>query len=40
MGKSFDLILSGGEVVNHDGVSFRDIGVIGGRMANEAIDAN
>ena len=33
MGKSFDLILSGGELVNHDGVSFRDVGVIGGRIA-------
>jgi dihydroorotase len=33
MSKSFDLILSGGELVNHDGVSFRDVGVIGGRIA-------
>jgi len=33
MGKSFDLILTGGELVNHDGVAFRDVGVIGGRIA-------
>ena len=33
MGKSFDLILSGGELVNHDGVALRDVGVIGGRIA-------
>ena len=33
MAKSFDLILSGGELVNHDGVTRRDVGVIGGRIA-------
>ena len=30
---SFDLILRGGSVVNHDGIGERDIGVRGGRIA-------
>ncbi len=33
MSRTFDLILSGGEVVNHDGVLARDVGVIGGLIA-------
>jgi dihydroorotase len=33
MGKTFDLVLSGGTVVNHDGVGVRDIGVRDGRIA-------
>ena len=33
MADSFDLILSGGEVVNHDGAGLRDIGVRAGRIA-------
>ena len=32
MTRSFDLILKGGTVVNHDGASLRDIGVTGGRI--------
>ena len=33
MSRGFDLILSGGEVVNHDGVLNRDVGVIDGQIA-------
>jgi dihydroorotase len=33
MASSFDLILRGGSVVNHDGVGERDIGVVEGRIA-------
>ena len=33
MTTSYDLILKGGTVVNHDGVGLRDIGVNGGRIA-------
>src|SRR5690606_41351649 len=33
MTQSFDLILKGGIVANHDGVGARDIGVRGGRVA-------
>ncbi|MBD0415830.1 dihydroorotase [Oryzicola mucosus] len=33
MATTFDLILRGGTVVNHDGTGARDIGVIGGRIA-------
>lgn len=33
MTQSFDLILRGGVVVNHDGEGARDIGVIGGKIA-------
>ena len=33
MPRTFDLILHGGVVVNHDGVGARDIGVAGGRIA-------
>jgi len=49
MGITFDLVLKGGTVVNHDGVGVRDIGVRNGRIAaigqldaesaGEAIDA-
>jgi dihydroorotase len=30
---TFDLVLRGGTVVNHDGVGRRDVGVVGGRIA-------
>ncbi len=33
MATTFDLILKGGTVVNHDGRGMRDIGVVGGRIA-------
>lgn len=33
MGNSFDLVLKGGVVVNHDGAGVRDIGVRAGRIA-------
>ncbi|MEO3387755.1 dihydroorotase [Mesorhizobium sp. CAU 1741] len=33
MTRSFDLILKGGTVVNHDGAGVRDVGVAGGRIA-------
>ena len=33
MTRSFDLILKGGTVVNHDGAGQRDIGVVAGRVA-------
>lgn len=33
MATTYDLILTGGTVVNHDGEGFRDIGVSGGRVA-------
>ena len=33
MTRSFDMILKGGTVVNHDGTGVRDVGVIGGRIA-------
>src|SRR5262247_1268417 len=33
MGQTFDLILKGGTVVNHDGAGARDIGVTGSRIA-------
>ncbi|TIW78213.1 MAG: dihydroorotase, partial [Mesorhizobium sp.] len=33
MATTFDLILTGGTVVNHDGEGRRDIGVKGGRIA-------
>jgi dihydroorotase len=33
MPQSFDLILSGASVVNHDGIGVRDIGVAGTRIA-------
>jgi dihydroorotase len=31
--RSFDLLLKGGTVVNHDGRSLRDVGIAGGRIA-------
>lgn len=33
MSRMFDLVLAGGTVVNHDGIGARDVGVIGGRIA-------
>src|SRR3712207_1652583 len=33
MARTFDLLLRGGTVVNHDGVGLRDIGVRDGRIA-------
>ena len=33
MASTYDLILTGGTVVNHDGQGKRDIGVVGGRIA-------
>src|SRR5690242_13853713 len=33
MSATYDVLLKGGTVVNHDGVGERDIGVIGGRIA-------
>lgn len=33
MAQTFDLILKGGTVANHDGVAARDVGIIGGRIA-------
>ena len=33
MSATYDVLLKGGTVVNHDGVGVRDIGVIGGRIA-------
>jgi dihydroorotase len=33
MSASYDLILSGGEVVNHDGIGARDVGVRAGKIA-------
>ncbi len=33
MGATYDLILKGGALVNHDGVGARDIGVTGGKIA-------
>lgn len=34
MGKTFDLLLKNGTVVNHDGEGMRDVGVVGGRIAD------
>jgi dihydroorotase len=40
MSATFDLVLKGGTVVNHDGVGVRDVGVSGGRiLAIGAIDS-
>jgi dihydroorotase len=33
MAESFDLLLNGGTVVNHDGIAQRDLGLRGGRIA-------
>ena len=33
MASTYDLILTGGTVVNHDGQGKRDIGIVGGRIA-------
>jgi dihydroorotase len=33
MAQSYDLILKGGTVVNHDGEGVRDLGIVGGRIA-------
>jgi dihydroorotase len=33
MPQSYDLILTGGTVVNHDGIGQRDLGILGGRIA-------
>ena len=33
MTRSFDLILKGGTVANHDGIGRRDVGVVAGRIA-------
>jgi dihydroorotase len=33
MPQSYDLILAGGTVVNHDGIGQRDLGILGGRIA-------
>jgi dihydroorotase len=33
MAQSYDLILKGGTVVNHDGEGVRDLGILGGRIA-------
>lgn len=33
MSRTFDLVLKGGTLVNHDGVGARDIGIMGGRIA-------
>ena len=33
MAQTYDLILKGGTVVNHDGEGARDLGVSGGRIA-------
>ncbi|TKB05947.1 MAG: dihydroorotase, partial [Mesorhizobium sp.] len=33
MAPIYDLILTGGIVVNHDGEGFRDVGINGGRIA-------
>lgn len=33
MTQTFDLILKGGTVVNHDGEGVRELGVINGRIA-------
>ncbi len=33
MADTFDLVLAGGTVVNHDGIGERDIGIRGGRIA-------
>src|SRR3712207_1122300 len=33
MPQTFDLLLKGGTVVNHDGRGVRDVGVVGGRIA-------
>jgi dihydroorotase len=33
MSRTFDLVLRGGTLVNHDGVGARDIGIMGGRIA-------
>jgi dihydroorotase len=33
MAQTFDLVLKGGTVVNHDGAGIRDVGVSGGRIA-------
>ena len=33
MAESYDLILKGGTVVNHDGEGVRDLGIVGGRIA-------
>ena len=40
MAKTFDLILRGGVVVNHDGAGARDIGVIDGRIAEIGVSAS
>jgi dihydroorotase len=33
MAETYDLILKGGTVVNHDGEGVRDVGIRGGRIA-------
>lgn len=33
MAQTFDLILKGGTVVNHDGETVRDVGIVGARIA-------
>jgi dihydroorotase len=33
MSQTFDTILRGGTVVNHDGVGIRDVGITAGRIA-------
>src|SRR5512136_1319863 len=33
MARRFDIVLSGGALVNHDGVGLRDIGVLDGKIA-------
>ena len=40
MAQTFDLILRGGVVVNHDGEGKRDIGVLGGKIADIAVSAD
>ena len=37
MAETYDLILKGGTVVNHDGEGVRDLGVRAGRFAGSAI---
>jgi dihydroorotase len=39
MPQTFDLILRGATIVNHDGIGARDIGVIGGRIAEIGVPA-
>jgi len=39
MAQGYDLILTSGTVVNHDGVGVRDLGILGARLPRSASSA-